>query len=299
MNLNEIAVFVKVVEAGSFVGAATLLGLPKSTVSSRFGALEARLGVTLIRRTTRKLHVTDAGLAYYQKCLRALSEIQSAEAEIVSGQATPQGILRVTAPVELGVTLLPRVITEFNKKFPQVDVEVILSDQTVDLLGDGIDLGIRAGTLRDSSLVARKLGSVYFAPFASQKYLRNNPEPRTPKDIDRHCVIQFAPLGSVEWNLVGAKDRAKVRLRRKLVVNDLNLVKALTEAGLGVALIPTFLCYQEARAGKLVRILGNWRTQTRPVHLVYPSQRFAAPKLRAFLEVATPLLKESLSVAEL
>lgn len=157
MNLNEIAVYVKVVETGSFSGAAKALDMPKSTVSSWVSSLEKRLGVTLIRRTTRKLHITEAGQLYYKQCLAAISQIMTAEEEVSQGQTAPQGLLRITAPVELGGAILPSVIEEFGKKYPSVELEVILTDRTIDLVSEGIDIGIRTGNLKDSSLIAKKI----------------------------------------------------------------------------------------------------------------------------------------------
>lgn len=299
MNLNEIAIFVKVVETGSFTGAAKLLDMPKSTVSAKLSSLEKRLGVTLIRRTTRKLHITDAGEAYYKKCLQAISQIMEAEEIVSQSQSRPHGLLRVTAPIELGVALLPSVIEEFNKKYPDVNLEIILSDKTVDLVSEGIDIGIRTGNLKDSSLIAKKLGTIYFAPFASPKYLKKNPEIKKPHDLDHHCIIPFASIGSEEWQLIGPKEKQTVKLEKRMVINDLNLIKALAVSGMGIALIPTFLCYHEVKTGKLLRVLPNWRTELRPVHFVYPSQKFVAPKIKAFIEIATDILKKHLELSEL
>lgn len=299
MNLNEIAIFVKVVETGSFTGAARALEMPKSTVSARLSSLEKRLGVTLIRRTTRKLHVTDAGRAYYEQCLLAISQIMEAEEVVTHGQSIPQGLLRVTAPIELGVALLPHVIEEFNKKYPEVNLEIILSDKTVDLVSEGIDIGIRTGHLKDSTLIAKKLGMIYFAPFASPKYLKKNSEVKKPKDLEGHCLIPFTSIGSEEWQLVSPKEKQTVKLEKRMIMNDLNLIKALAVSGMGIALIPTFLCYQEVKSGKLVRILNNWRSELRPVHFVYPSQKFVAPKIKAFIEVAGDILKKHLELSEL
>lgn len=299
MNLNEIAIFVKVVETGSFIGAAKSLDMPKSTVSARLSSLEKRLGVTLIRRTTRKLHVTDAGQLYYEQCLKAMSQIMAAEEQVSQNQATPHGLLRVTAPIELGAALLPPVIEEFHKQYPDVKLEIVLTDRTVDLISEGIDIGIRTGNLKDSSLIAKKLGMIYFAPFASPKYLKKNKEIKSPKDLEGHFTIPFTRLSSEEWNLVGTKEKQTVKIDKSLVINDLNLIKSLTISGMGISLIPTFLCYNEVKSGKLIRILNNWRTDLRPVHFVYPSQKFVTPKIKAFIAVATDIMKSQLEIAEL
>ena len=299
MNLNEIAIFVKVVETGSFVGAAKALDMPKSTVSARLSSLEQRLGVTLIRRTTRKLNITDAGKAYYEQCLEAIAQIMAAEDQVSQSQSSPHGLLRITAPIELGGALLPLVIEEFSKKYPDVNLEVILTDRTVDLVSEGIDIGIRTGYLKDSSLIAKKLGMIYFAPFASPKYLKKFKELRAPKDLEGHCIIPFTQLGTEEWNLVGTKDKQSIKISKKLMINDLNLIKSLTISGSGISLIPTFLCYNEVKSGKLIRILPNWRSDLRPVHFVYPSQKFVTPKIKAFIEVASEILKSQLEISEL
>lgn len=299
MNLNEIAIFVKIVETGSFVGAAKSLQMPKSTVSAKLSSLEQRLGVTLIRRTTRKLHVTDAGKEYYQECLKAMVQILAAEEKVTLSQSVLKGSLKITAPTELGVALLPQVILEFNKKYPHVSLELILANRTVDLVLEGIDIGIRTGALKDSSLIAKRLGSIYFAPFASPKYLKTFSEPKNPKELENHCILQFAALGNEEWHLVGPKGKQSVRINKTMIIDDLNLIKSLTVSGLGIALIPTFLCTNEVKSGKLVRILDNWRTDLRPVHFIYPSQKYVSPKIKAFIEVSTEILKKNLDNSEL
>lgn len=299
MNLNEIAIFIKVVELGSFIAAANSLDMPKSTVSAKISSLEKRLGVTLIRRTTRKLHITDVGKKYFEECQKALSQIQTAEELVSEGQTTPHGLLKVTAPVELGSALLPLVVTEFNKKYPQVVLELILTDRTVDLIAEGVDIGIRTGTLKDSSLISKRLGNIYFAPFASPKYLKNNPVIKSPKDLEKFDSIVFSSLGTNEWQLMSGKEKQIVKPQKQTVANDLNLIKTLTISGMGVSLLPTFYCYNEVKTGKLIRILKNWQTDLRPVHFIYPSQKFVTPKIKAFIEVATNILKTNLEIAEL
>lgn len=294
MDLNEIAIFVKVVEAGSFAKASLQLDMPKSTVSTKVSALEKRLGVTLIRRTTRKLFVTDAGIAYHKQCLQALNQITLADEQVTQTQSIPQGLLRITAPVELGGALLPMVIEQFQKMYPAVQLEIILSDRTVDLVSEGIDLAIRAGDLKDSSLIAKKIGSVYFAPFASPKYIKARGAPKNPKDLQNHDCLLFTPLGTESWKLNSPKGNQTIALNKKLMMNDLNLIKALAVSGLGIALMPTFYCYAETGQKKLVRILDDWKSESRPVQFVYPQQAFVSKKVNAFLQVATGIIRQSL-----
>lgn len=299
MDLNEISVFVEVVRAGSFVGAAQRLDMPKSTVSTKISSLERRLGVTLIRRTTRRLFVTDAGQNFYQQCLQAMQKLIEAEDQVGQSQSVAKGLLRITAPVELGGILLPEVIAKFQKLYPEVHLEVLLSDHSIDLVAEGIDLAIRAGELKDSTLKSKKLGSVYFAPFASPKYLKVAGTPKSPKDLKDHCCIQFTPLGANGWNMNGPKGHQAVWPNKQMLINDLTLVKSLTLAGVGISLLPTFLCFSNTEDKELIRILGEWRTDIRPVHLVYPHQEFIPLKLKAFVDLASDSIRLSLQRFEL
>ena len=293
MDLNEVAVFIKVVQSGSFSKAAKLLGMPNSTVSSKVSSLEKRLGTTLIQRTTRKLNVTPAGQSYFKRCIQGLEEIQAAETEIASIQGEPQGLLRLTAPNELGSSVLPNLISDFMNKYPKVRVEVLLTDRRIDLLAEGVDLAVRAGELKDSTLIAKKVGAVYFCLVASPKYLKNNPAPEHPRELHTHQCIQFTPLGIDAWKLNGPKGALNVPMPARIMVNDMTMVKILATRGDGIALLPSHFCAQEIVSGKLVRVLPDWRTGLNSVHFVYPAQRFVTPKLSAFISFATDIIKQS------
>jgi DNA-binding transcriptional LysR family regulator len=293
MDLNEVAVFIKVVQTGSFTQTARALGMPNSTVSHRVSSLEKRLGVTLIQRTTRKLNVTPAGLAYFKRCILGIEEIQAAETEIAAIQGEPNGLLRITAPVELGGTVLFDLISEYTEKYKKVRVEAILTDREVDLLSENVDLAIRAGALESSSLIAKKLGSVYFAPFASPKYIKANGSPSHPRDLRNHHCVHFTPLGIEEWSLSGPKGVIQAPVPSRIMINDMNVVKRFAVSGIGITLLPTFFALPEVNSGKLVRILPEWRSEVSPVHFVYPAQRFVTPKLSAFIAMSTGPLKKS------
>lgn len=295
MDLNEISIFIKVVNSGSFAGAAKLLDMPKSTVSAKVSALEKRLGVTLIRRTTRKLHVTEAGQDYYDQCIQGLNQITQAEEQVTQKQSIPQGVLKITAPVELGSILLPDVITQFQKQYPKVKLDLMLTDRTVDLISEGIDLGIRAGQLKDSTLIAKKIGSVFFAPFASPKYLKAHGTPKSPKDLKEHSCIIFSPFGLDGWQLSGSGSSQFVNLDSSLTVNDLSLAKSLAVSDVGIALLPTFFCATEAGDKSLVRVLDDYKSNVRPVSFVYPQQQFVPKNLTAFMAVASEIIRRKLT----
>ncbi len=291
MDLNEVLVFIKVVQAGSFTQAAKQLSMPNSTVSSKVSSLEKRLGTTLITRTTRRLSVTPAGQAYFKKCLLGLEEIKSGENEIAASQGEPQGLLRLTAPVELGSSVLPQLILAYTAKYPKVSVEVILTDRRVELLAENIDLAIRASELRDSTLIGKKLGVSGFFVFSSPKYLKLRGEPKHPRELKDHSCLHFTPLGSESWNLAGPKGALNVSVPGKMIVNDLTMLKALTISGMGISLLPSFYCKSELQTGKLVRILPEWQTTPTPIHFVYPAQKFVSSKLISFINLATEPIK--------
>ncbi|WII73829.1 LysR family transcriptional regulator [Bdellovibrio sp. 22V] len=300
MDLNEIMIFVKVVQAGSFNQAAKLLGMPNSTVSAKVSALEKRLGVTLLHRTTRKLQITQAGQAFFNRSLTALQELQGAEAEVTLNQGEPQGVLRLTAPSVFGSTLLPEVISQYLEKYPKMTVDLIFADRVVDLISEGVDLAIRAGELQDSTLIAKKIGVSYFAPFASAAYLKKNGTPIHPKDLRSHKCLQFAPLGRDKWELVNKnKNKISVSLVGKVIADDLHVIKDFALNGEGIALLPTFLCEMETKKNRLVRILPEWRSDVRNIHFVYPPQKFPAPKFQAFMDIALDVLKNRLKETEL
>ncbi len=293
MDLNEIAVFIKVVQTGSFSQTARQLGMPNSTVSHKVSSLEKRLGVTLIQRTTRKLNVTPAGQAYFRRSLLGLEEIQAAETEIATIQGEPNGLLRITAPVELGGTVLYDLISEYTDRYRKVRVEAILTDREVDLLSENVDLAIRAGDLESSSLIAKKLGSVYFAPFASPKYLKIHGTPTHPRELRNHQCLHFTPFGMEEWHLTGPKGAMNIPVPSRIIINDLNVLKRFAVSGLGITLLPTYFGLTETQSGKLVRILPEWKSDVSPVHFVYPAQRFVTPKLSAFIAMSSGPLKKS------
>lgn len=299
IDLNEVFVFIKVIQEGSFSLAAKKLGMPNSTVSAKVSSLEKRLGVTLIQRTTRKLSITEPGKAYFKRCMQGLEEIESAESELANVQGEPQGLLRITGPVELGSSILPEILAEFSNKFPKVRTEVILTDRRVDLLSESVDLAIRAGDLKDSTLIAKRLGSAYFVPVASPKYLKAKGTPTHPRDLKNHQCLVYTPLGVDEWKLTSSKGGFNVPLPGRIIANDLKMLRVLVMKGEGIALMPTHLVYTDCQAGKLVRILPDWKTQTAPVHFVYPAQKYVTPKLSAFMNLATGFLKKLFDEFEL
>ncbi|MBF5040548.1 LysR family transcriptional regulator [Methylophilus sp. 13] len=291
MDFNEAAVFVRVVQAGSFSAAARQLGLPTSTVSTRVARLERRLGVTLLQRTTRRLHLTEAGSLYFEHASTGLGYLMEAEAALDEARQQPQGTLKMTAPADLGDALLGHLLAETQARYPALSLELWLTERYVDLVAEGVDVAIRMGELRDSSLIAKSLGTIQWALFASPAYLQQAAPINSPVELAQHPCVQFTPMGRHHWELQRGTNEIRVPLPGQVLVNNIGVVKTMAESGQGVALLPTFICQAAVRQAGLQRLLPEWRGQADAVHLVYPKQRFMPPKLRGFIDLAVTALK--------
>ena len=289
MDLDGIAVFVKVVQAGSFSQAAKLLNMPNSTVSAKVAALEKRLGVTLLQRTTRRLHLTEAGEGYFRRCMTALEELQTAENELAIERSETKGVLRLTAPVELGRSALPPVLDVLMKRHPAIKIDLIITNRLVDLVAENIDVAVRAGPLKNSGLIAKRFVLGQFGLWASPSYLKNNSVPRNPDELKEHDCLRFAPFTGRKLQLTNGRERAQIALAGRITADDFEALRALAVLGWGIALLPSFLCAEEAKERKLVSVLPNWRGDSVTISVVYPAQRFVAPKIRAFITAAEEL----------
>jgi DNA-binding transcriptional LysR family regulator len=285
MDLNEVQYFTWVAQTGSFSSAAKQAGVPKSTLSRKVSDLEKRLGVTLLRRTTRQVKLTDVGNSYLQICMKALSELESAESLATQTQLNPTGKLRIAAPVEIGSMFLASVATEFTQKYPEVELEFVLNDEIVDLIEEKIDLAIRAGSLPDSNLIAQKVGTNEMQLFASPAYLKKFGEPKTPKDLDKHrCLVFPNLLSSGAWELKSGTSRQRISLKNKITANHLSMIRTLATMGSGIAMLPVFVGHEEVQKQQLVRVLPQWASDRDPMHAVYVNQPFMPHRTRLFLE---------------
>lgn len=282
-SVDEIQVFVKVVEAESFTGAADLMGMPKSTVSRYVSKLEDRLGVRLLNRTTRQLRPTDVGQAYYSRCVRIIADLEEAERAITSMQEVPTGPLRVTAPLTFGYLFLGELLSRFMKKYPDVQVCMALTDRKVNLIEEGFDVAIRGGILEDSSLIARKLGGAERVICASPAYLAARGVPKTPDDLRQHdCLIHsLQPTsGAGTWRL----SSGPVSVNGPLVVNNTDVLRQAACAGLGLLLAPRFMVEEDLDRGALVNIMDEHVSQEGGLYILYPHARHLSAKVRAFVD---------------
>lgn len=291
MDLNRVAAFVRVVHDGSFTGAAKAMGLPKSSVSRSVAQLEQDLGVRLLHRTTRKIALTDAGAAFYERVARALVDIDEATAAASDMQAALRGTVRVTAPVDFAAAVLAPIVARFVRTHPTIHVDLALSGRVVDLVSEGFDLAVRAGPLRDSSLVVRRVGSLESALYATPRYLERKGTPKKVEDLASHEAVLFrAPSGRQEMTLESPRgEKRSIVMTGPISCDDLSFAKRAVTSHGGIGLLPRFLCAKEEASERLVRVLPEWAQVGAVLHVVYPTARFVPQRVVVFRE---HLLKE-------
>jgi DNA-binding transcriptional LysR family regulator len=285
-QLDAMAVFAGVIEAESFSGAARALGLSKSAVSKQVSRLEDRLGLRLLNRTTRRLSLTEAGAAFYQGCQRVVAEAEAAEQAVTHLASAPRGRLRVNAPMSFGVSHISPALPEFLGRYPELAVDLTLNDRIVDLVEEGFDVGLRIGPLADSSLVARRLAPNRSVLSAAPSYLQARGAPRDPGELADHACLLYSYLATgAVWRLTGPQGDRRCKVSGPLRVNNGDAILAAALGGLGVALLPCFICGEDLRAGRLVRVLPDWEASPdSAVSAVFPAARHLSPKVRAFVD---------------
>lgn len=286
-KLQAMEVFVQVVDAGSFTRAADLLQLPKATVSTLVQSLESSLSAKLLHRTTRSVTVTTDGAAYYERCVRILSDVKDAEESLSRTRLSPSGRLRVDVPTGLASEILIPALPAFFERYPDIQMELGSTDRPVDLVEEGVDCAVRGGELWDTSLIARRVGVINFVTAASPGYLERYGTPRHPHDLDRHrCVNYFsAKTGKVyDWDFRRGDEKIVIPMRGVIALNDSNAYVHAGLAGLGVIQMTDYLLDQHVAAGRMVQLLSDWTSEPTPVHVVYPQNRHLSAKVRVFVE---------------
>ena len=278
-------IFERVVREGSFTSAAKALGQPKSTVSKRVAELEHRLGIRLLQRSTRRLKPTEEGAAYYDRCKRIVHDAEDADRALADRDAAPRGLVRMSAPAAVAGFLSP-IAEAYLKKYPGVSLEVVLHDRRVNVIEEGFDLALRAGPLRDSALVTRRLGVTRRMLVASPGYLESRGTPRAPADLAKHdCIPVRSEPGTIEWQLEKGTKKASVAVSGRYVVSSAQLARDGAIAGFGIANLPTFVVEKDIAAGKLVEVLASWPVKRGEIHLLYPSNRHLSPRVRLLVEM--------------
>jgi DNA-binding transcriptional LysR family regulator len=283
-TLQEITVFARIVGTGSLSAAARDLGMSPAVVSRRLAALEARLGVRLLNRTTRSLHLTDEGAAYYETCNRVLADIEEADAAVTAGRAEPRGVLRVALPAAFGHQHVAPLVPKFAERYPDVQLALSLSDRTVNLVEEGFDLAVRIADLADSSLAARKLAPNRRVVCASPAYLARHGEPRTPEDLLKHNCLSMD--FTMNWDYRDPDGKAgSVRVSGRYACDNWEVLREWALAGLGVALKSTWDVRRHLEDGSLVSLLPRYTFASEvAIYAVYPHRRYLPAKTRAFIE---------------
>ncbi|MGV8942270.1 MAG: LysR substrate-binding domain-containing protein [Lysobacter sp.] len=280
--LQDMRIFAETVDAESFTAAADRLGLSKQFVSKRIAALETRLGARLLVRSTRRLRVTDLGLAYYERTQRILQEVDAAEQMITNHTATPRGVLRLSAPMTFGTMHLGPLIPTFMRRHPDVSVELELNDRTVDLIGEGYDMAVRIGTLADSSLIARRISTVQLITCASPDYLRQHGVPTAPEQLAAHACLIYGHTRQGEWSFRAGERTRKLSVSGPMRANNGEMLRDAAIAGLGLTVLPDFIVAPALADERLVEVLQKFRPEGFTAYAVYPQHRQSSLLVRAF-----------------
>jgi len=284
---GEMAAFVRVVEEGGFSAAGRTLGLTPSAVSKLIGRLEERLGARLLHRTTRRISLTHEGVAYYQRSVRILREIEEAEDAITQLHVAPRGTLRVNAAVAFATYQIVPLMPEFLERYPEVHLELTVTDRVVDLIEEGVDVAIRTGALIDSSLISRQLAEDHRLICGAPAYLDRHGMPQTPDDLaDHNCLAWIGNQGGLnDWPFDGPDGPYTVTVSGNAEVNSGETLHEMALAGLGLARMAEFRVGADIAAGRLVPLLlHHHRAEPLPIHLVYPHRRHLLPKVRTFVD---------------
>ena len=294
-KLKAMQVFVRVVETGGMTRAADSLQMPKATATTLIQRLEAALGVKLLIRTTRSVSVTTDGAAYYPRCVAILTQIRETEESLAQRHATPTGRLRVDVPTLMARSVIVPALPSFFARYPDIDIQLGCSERRADLIEEGIDCAVWSGELEDSTLIARRVGQLYFGTCAAPSYLVAHGQPRHPDELNEHrCINHFSPRTGKIFDWVFAKNgiRVQTSLRGHIALDDENSYVTAAEAGLGVAQIPAFVLKEAMERGSLELVLGDWFPEPAPLHVVYPENRHLSSKIRVFVDWVAELFSE-------
>ncbi|MFC3107065.1 LysR substrate-binding domain-containing protein [Undibacterium arcticum] len=291
-RFDTMLAFTRVVELASFTKSAVSLNLPKATVSAQVLALEKRLRVKLLNRTTRHVSVTPDGAAYYERAVRLLSELEETEDAVRQATTAPKGRLRVDVPGSIGRRFIVPALPDFFARYPEIDLEVGCTDRPVDLLQEGVDCVIRGGEILDDSLVARRLGNYQLLTCATPAYLEKYGTPATLADLERHALVNFfsSKTGKIfHFEYMTDGIQTTVRGLRRISLNDADACIEAGLAGLGIVQMPTFLMQDYVASGRLRQVLDQYPSPARPFFVLYPQNRHLSSKVRAFVEWAAAL----------
>ncbi len=292
-KLQAMEVFVQVVDAGGFTRAAENMQLPKATVSTLVQSLETALAVKLLHRTTRQVSVTSDGAAYYERCLRILSDVREAEESLSTNRASPSGRLRVDVSTGMANDLLIPALPDFFKRYPDIRLDLGCSDRAVDLIEEGVDCAIRGGNLPDSALIARRIGVLHFAVAGTKEYLDKHGRPTHPSELANHrCINYFSSKTgkTMDWDFVRGDEIIYIPVPACLAVNDSTVYMTAGLQGLGLVQMASYKIDTLVASGEMELVLEDWTSAPMPINIVYPENRHLSAKVRVFVEWVADLL---------
>src|SRR3954469_18535315 len=284
-KLTSLRAFVKVVELGSFSEAGRQMRLSRSAISKYVGDLEQNLGVQLLNRTTRHASATENGQAYFERALGILADLDAADQAVAQAQSTPRGLLRVNAPMSFGTLQLGPAIADFMAQCPELQIQLVLSDDQVDPMQGGFDVTLRIADLESSSLIARKIVAIDRVVCGSPDYFKQHGTPKLPEDLRSHALLTYGfLLTGNQWKLTGKDGDHWVQPSWTLCVNNAEVLRDAAAKGRGIALLPTFIAGDALRNGALRRVLDNYRAPPLSLYAIYPPTRHLAVKVRLFID---------------
>ena len=286
-KLQAMEVFVQVVDAGGFTRAAENMQLPKATVSTLVQNLEQALTVKLLHRTTRQVSVTSDGAAYYERCLRILSDVREAEESLSNNRSSPSGRLRVDVSTGVANDLIIPALPEFFERYPDIRLDLGCSDRQVDLIEEGVDCAVRGGNLPDSALIARRIGVLNFVTAATPAYLAKHGTPMHPNDLANHrCINYFSSKTgkTFDWDFIRGSETIFIPAPACLAVNDSTAYITAGMMGLGIVQMTSYKLDPMIESGHMVQVLGDWTSEPLPINVVYPQNRHLSAKVRVFVE---------------
>jgi len=284
-RMTSMAAFVKVVESGGFSAAARTLGMSPSMVTAHVQSLEERLGVRLLNRSTRRVSLTEVGHAYYERCLQVLADVEDADQIAQALQSTPRGTLRLNTSIAIPPLLAP-VIAEFVALYPEVSINLTMTDRMIDLVEEGFDLAVRNMSVPDSSLVVRRVATYRFVVAGAPSYLAARGTPKQPADLAHHnCLVYSHSAWGNEWRFAAPNGEQSVTVRGNLQANSDNALRLAAVHGQGLALAPSFLLIDEIKAGRLIPVLTEFLQTENAINAIYPHRHHLSAKVRSFIDL--------------
>lgn len=287
IDLNRTYLFIKIIEAGNISKAATLLNEPKAKLSRNLALLEEELGVQLVYRTTRQFKLTEAGMAYYQNSKVHMDALILASTNLKENEGEVSGLLRITAPDDIGIHVVTKIINDFTTIYPKVSFELIYTNEILDLVKLGVDVAFRVGHLKDSTLIQKKVANVEFVLASSPKYINRNNSLTDIDQLPQHQTIGFLLSNTNRWKLSSKTKKKTLKLQHQITANNFIVIRDLIKDGRGIGFLPKFLCQSQLATGEIVQILKQWGDEGSPLQIAVPHQKKISRKVRTFMDFAS------------